>query len=351
MPKVLLGNSEITGNASCLQNRQFPEQQGTLAMTRDAREPSVELLHTLRLFAEHGDVASVAQVLGLDAAVISRRLAKLRTKYGLLRSARRSLELTEKGSAALPAVINLLRQHDQLAGWLNEQAVSPQVLSIATGSFGARFYLPAAISVFSKQHSDWQVRVQVRRGRERILGVADGIYDLAIVSHDEVQIRSLLAGSRGDSPPLRIEPLSEHLLCVLARKDTPCGRELSKVLEGQPVPPAMLSVLPLVGLDLQSGIRRQIEASFRSTASRLCFQYEAGGWEGAKEFARRGLGAAVIPRALVGSLDRTDFIIRHLPLQFHIRDLLIDRDVEMPPAHKAMKLGLEEAAKAVPRGE
>ena len=47
-------------------------------MTRDARSPSLELLYTLLLFVEHGEVTTVAKVLGLDEAVISRRLKELR---------------------------------------------------------------------------------------------------------------------------------------------------------------------------------------------------------------------------------------------------------------------------------
>jgi DNA-binding transcriptional LysR family regulator len=62
------------------------------------------------------------------------------------------VELTDKGRAALPAIRVLLRQHDQLAGWLNGRREHHQVLAIATGSFGARFYLPRALALFAEQH-------------------------------------------------------------------------------------------------------------------------------------------------------------------------------------------------------
>jgi DNA-binding transcriptional LysR family regulator len=73
----------------------------------------------------------------------------------------------------------------------------------------------------------------------------------------------------------------------------------------------------------------------------LCFRYEAGGWEAAREYARQGLGIAVLPVSLVTREDRKDFITRNLPLQFHIRDLLIERDTERIPAHEAMKQALK----------
>ena len=38
-------------------------------MSKDAREPALELLNTLLLFAERGEVAAVAKAIGLDQAV------------------------------------------------------------------------------------------------------------------------------------------------------------------------------------------------------------------------------------------------------------------------------------------
>jgi len=306
-------------------------------MTRDARSPSLESLHTLFLFAEHGEVTAVAKALGLDEAVISRRLKVLREEYALLTKQRRSLTLTDKGRAALPAIRSLLQQQAHLVDWLLERKEEPQVLSIATGSFGARFYLPRALVLFAEQHSDCQVRVQVRRGRERILGVADGTYDLSIVSHDAAQIRAILAGACGDQAALRIEPLAEHPLCLVAGKDTPFGLELSQILEGQNVPLSRLSAFPLVGLDPQSGMRRQLEAYFRGKSPNLCFRFEAGGWEAGKEYARHGLGVVVLPLPLLAREDRKDFIIRRLTPEIRIQVLLIDREPVLRPEHEALR--------------
>jgi DNA-binding transcriptional LysR family regulator len=317
-------------------------------MTRDAKPPSLEVLQTLLEFAERGEVTAAAEAIGLDPAVISRRLGRLRTDYGLLRRIGRSLELTDKGRATLPAIRSLLRQHEQLAGWLQGEQACSQVLAIATGSFGARFYLPRALALFAGQHPDWQVRVQVRRGRDRILGVADGTFDLAIVSHDPAQIRTIVAGARGEPAALRIELLGEHPLCLVAGKDTPFGRELGQVLDGQTAPLSMLTRLPLVGLDRQSGIRRQLEAHVRGHLPSLGFRFEAGGWEAARECAREGLGVAILPAPLLTPDHRKDLIIRRLPPEIRIQDHLIDRDGEAAPAHEAMKRALRESAHRPP---
>ncbi len=319
-------------------------------MSKDAREPALEILNTLVHFAEHGEVAEVAKAIGLDPAVVSRRLSSLRVKYGLLRRNGRNLELTEKGRAALPAIRAVLGQHGQLSEWLKDRQEHPQVLSIATGGFGARFYLPRALASFQEQHPDWQVRVRIRRGRERIVGVADGTFDLAIVSHNAAQIRAILAGARDESAALRIEPLAEHLLYLVAEKNTAFGHQLAEILDGQPVPVSMLPSFPLVGLDPQSGIRRQLEAYFVGKSRGLSFHVEAGGWEAAKEYARHGLGVAVLPFPLLDRDDRKDFVIRRLPLEIHIQDLLIDRDVEIGPVLAALKRALQEATRSLQRG-
>ena len=156
--------------------------------------------------------------------------------------------------------------------------------------------------------------------------------------------------ARGESASLRIEPLAEHPLCLVAGKDTPFGRELSEVLEGQTVPLSKLSAFPLVGLDPQSGIRRQLEAQLRGKSRGLCFRFEAGGWEAAKEYARHGLGVAVLPVPLLAREDRKDFIIRRLPPEIRIQDLLIDRDAEQGPAHEAMKVAMKEVKNPRLRG-
>ena len=188
------------------------------------------------------------------------------------------------------------------------------------------------------------MRVQVRRGRERILGVADGTYDLAIVSHDEWQIRPLVASALGERASLRIEPLAEHALCLATRKGTPAATDLERSPEGQPVPLAQLSGFALVGLDPQSGLRRQLERHFSDTSSRPSFPIEAGGWEAALEYARHGLGTAVVPLPLLDPTDRRDLVLRLLEPRLVVRDVLLDRSLETSPEHEAFRDALRQAA-------
>jgi DNA-binding transcriptional LysR family regulator len=298
------------------------------------------------LFAEHGEVTAVAKVLGLDEAVIRRRLKELREKYALLTRHGRTLSLTDKGRSALPAIGSLLRQHAHLTDWLADRQERPRILSIATGSFGARFYVPRALGRFQSEHPDWQVQVQVRRGRERILGIAGGTYDLAVVSHDRAQITSLVPHAVAERIGLRIEPLAEHRLALVARKGTSFAQALGAILEAQTVPLDLLATFPFIGLDRQSGLRRQLEAHAVRGAKSPHFVIEAAGWEPALECARHGLGVAMLPLDVLNADDRQTLVIRLLNATITMRDSLLDpnRGAESSPAHEAMRAALKQAA-------
>src|SRR5436305_14137955 len=74
-------SAPTTRKATMLRNGQanpFPE---AVMATRD--DPSLEILRTFLLFAEHHGPGEVARQIDRDPAVVSRRLAELR-EYGLL---------------------------------------------------------------------------------------------------------------------------------------------------------------------------------------------------------------------------------------------------------------------------
>jgi len=108
-----------------------------------------------------------------------------------------------------------------------------------------------------------------------------------------------------------------------------------------------LSSLPdflLVGLDFQSGIRRQIDVDFWDQSPGMCFRFEAGG-NGGKEYAQHGHGVAVLPHSLFARDARKKLVICRLPPGIRIQDLLIDRDADIALTYKAIKLDLKEVTK------
>jgi DNA-binding transcriptional LysR family regulator len=313
-------------------------------MTTDATGPTIEALRALFLFAEEGESKTVGNLLGVHASGISRRLRPFR-KAGLLKKMGSGLALTERGRQTLPALRCLLRQYDQLARWLKEQAREPpQALVVATGAPGAAYYLPPALALLRNRLPSCAVRVHVCRGRERIRGVADGSFDLAIVSHDADQVR-MTAGTTEAEAGLQLEALADHSLCLLARQQTDEAQTLEQLPEEQTVLLTWLARFELVGLDPRSGLRRQLEQRLRAAGLQLRFGPDAGGWQAAREYARCGLGVALMPLSLLEPADRNTCVLRRLPSDVHVRDHLIRRHGDLNEGQEVLCQSLREAAR------
>jgi DNA-binding transcriptional LysR family regulator len=308
-------------------------------------KPTLESLHTFLLLVEKREASAVAAALGVNESVVSRRLKELRERAGLLAKEGKGHRLTARGRQAVPAIRSLLQQYAHLTAWLAEHQARPRRFRVACGTLSAQGYLPQAIALFLRKHGDVQVQVQVRRGRERIEGTADGTYDLAIVSHDRQQIDATLGTASGEEGPLRVEDLSEQCLCLLARRGTPAAARLERILESQQVPVSVLVDLELIGLDSQSGIRKQLERTCTGE-QRLRFIVEVGGWSAARESARHGLGVAIVPLSVLARDDRDLFVIRRLADTVRIKDYLIHRRSALTEEVETMSEAIRQSARA-----
>jgi len=63
----------------------------------------------------------------------------------------------------------------------------------------------------------------------------------------------------------------------------------------------------------------------------LYFVAEGGGWTTAKEYARAGLGVAIMPLATLTGADQKQLVCRQLAPQFAIADFLVGRRDERNP--------------------
>ena len=304
-------------------------------------ELSLEDLRILSVFAEVGKQQEAAEAVGVTEAKASRALGELRKRYGLLRPQKRGRHnhLSERGEQALPAIRELLRQHDALQHWLAGFAPAPQVVALGLGTTAAHYYLPAAQASFESTCPGWNVDAVVLRGRQRVRGVVAGTLDLAIVSHRVEQIRVIA----GDKSRIIVEELVEDPLCLLGHYQSSAGKRLRDLgLAGQRLTPQHLTQFHLLGLDSRSGVRQQMEQRVRG----LHFRETVGGWLAAKEFARHGLGAVVLPLSVLQPNDRDEFEIRMLDGTFTIRHHLLHRDIELSEGVAAMKQALLQAVKA-----
>ena len=282
--------------------------------------PDIELLRTFAVFAEHREVTATARTLGMSASVVSRRLQELQADPpGLLTKHGNAVVLTDKGTAALSGVVRLLREYDHLAGRLAGRESFARTLRVAAGGGLAYTPLPLAVSDFRHSHPDVQVRVVGCRGRERIRGVAGGQFNLALVCHDEGQVRAVA----GEWVNLQSEIIREQQVVVVAAMNSKDGRTLAALSPDKPVPPEMLSKLSLLGLDEKSGIRRQLDVEFRAVGMPVPKPaVYPGGWEAARAFARHGLGAAILPVSLIETSD-SSLVTRPVFAAYRLTDRVI----------------------------
>lgn len=290
-------------------------------MQTDATGPTVEALRTFATHSARREVGATAVALGLSAPAASRRLAELgRMPYGLVEKRGNMVVPTARGEAFLPAVTRLLRAYDQLARALAGREAAAEAVRVGAGGGLAVTPFPAAVATFRSAHPGVGVRVIGLRGRERIRAVAAGEIDLALVAHDEWQVRSAAGGA-----DLRVEVLRDQPLMVAAAADTPDGRALAALPADRPVPPALLGTLALLGIDAQAGVRRQLGKAFPDGRVSVF----PGGWVAAVACARHGVGTAVVPAdAAAGS----GLVTRPFPGGVKVTDRVVWADDDGPVA-------------------
>jgi DNA-binding transcriptional LysR family regulator len=288
-------------------------------------------------------------MLGEHQPVVTRRLKVFQKPSAqgenLLERSEKKLQLTDTGEAVLPAIRNLIEQYDRLMDYIRAQSATAQALKIGTGTFSVSQYLPRVVAAFQKEFPEVELVVRIDRGRERIRNTAGGRFDLSIVTHSPAQIRETLKQLGHPGKMLTIEALCDHRLVVMAHAQSKEGLELKSYDPDRPLPVTALKKWELVGLDRESGLRRQLEAACHPGAE-LYFSVEGGGWAAAREYARLQMGVAIVPEAMLTAEDRQAFIVRSLGKDFVLTDRLIYRKDAKNPALKNVIARLHDSVKA-----
>ncbi len=304
------------------------------------KTPTIEDYRGLVAFADTGSVTAGAKFLGVKQPVLTRRLNLFKGRDPLLVTRGNRMDLTDKGLAVLPLIRQLVQQFDEITDFVSSRRSQPRVLRIAIGASASQLFLPRAIKQLTgqKRFQGIEVQTQIIRGSERITGVAEGRFDLAILSHDPLQINL-------SNKLLVIRELARQTMCVVAHKDSDEAQQLRRILRGQAVPVHLLARWTMVGLDDQSGLRRQLERAFVSRNDALNFGSQAGGWLGMKEFARQGLGVGLVPLTLLSETDLEDLEIRRLDPGIGVTYQLIHRKKPADEIVETMKTYLLDSAK------
>jgi len=309
---------------------------------------SFQALRELVAYADSGSVSEVARALSENQPTVTRRLRQAFGVGGTRREAVLNVDdqnrlsgLTEFGQQILPAIRDLVRQYDRIADLIAGADDVQQAARLGVGAFGAEHYVPRLVAELRPETKGWLIESRVMRGRERILSVAEGRLDLAIVTHDPEQIEAVLSEPGQRRRALRIDCLATHTLWIVAAVETSWAAMLNALPANRAVSLPQLAQYELVGLDEHSGVRRQLEQWAVKAKRPLYFVpgTEAGGWHAALCCARAGLGAAVVPAVMLPAHAQSGLVARRLTDQVTIRDFLIAKP---EPTHSLVAAVIEE---------
>jgi DNA-binding transcriptional LysR family regulator len=257
-----------------------------------------ELLKTfLTLIHTEGDAASAAELLEINQPSMSKRLAYFQHAGALLRRPwlerrGKTWSLTDEGRRVLPGVEDLLRRYEQLLHFVGPAESAG--LTFACGRQAAATFVLAAVRRFRRHHRGVRFRLSTLRGAARIEGVANGLLDLALVTHDPGQIEAIARR------PLYVEELFDDPLVLVADARASWADEFRTLPDGR-VSAKALAGFPLILPEPDAGLREALDTRLRESGLTrpLDVVVEVGGWGLVLAYVREGLGVGLLPRSAV----------------------------------------------------
>lgn len=226
------------------------------------------------VFAEHRSFTHAARRLHLSQPALHVQIRKLAEAVGrpLYRREGRALLLTPEGQRLAAFGREVQERGRSVLEELRGQAPSgPVVLASGQGAF--LYLLGPAIRRFPKDR--WPLRLVAMPGPEAIAAVRDARAHLCVVA--------------GDPPPAELA--ATRLCSVGQRVVLPRSHRLAR---RRTLRPADLAGEPLVVAPEGSPHRAMLQQLLRSAGCEPLVAVEATGWELALQFARYGVGLAVV---------------------------------------------------------
>ena len=278
------------------------------------RPPSLspELLQTfLTIVRTDGDAMSASRTLGINQPSMSKRLAILQHAGRVLQRPwieRRGKKwfLTQEGRRVLPAVEEILHRYGILTGAISES--DRPALSFANGREYSSGIVRDAIQTWRKEHPDAKFRLATPRAELRIEGVANGSYDLALVTESEDEIYHLA------HRPLQIDPLFDDPLVMVAAPNCPEFAEF-EVLPERKASPKSVTQFPLLLLESEISVRQHLDDRFREgeLRDRLQIILELSDAKSLLDYVRDGLGVGILPRSTFVGEEMKGLVVKALP--------------------------------------
>ncbi len=259
---------------------------------------SLDLLQTFILLVEQGgDAAKTAELLGINQPSMSKRLKYFQHAGTVLNRPWLTREgktwtLTEEGQRVWAGVKDLVYRYDQLVYYLSETG-QPD-LRFACGQQAAVGFVREALRQFRSKYPDAKFLVSTPRGRARIEGVANGLFDLAVVTHHPDDIAAIARRA------LHVETIARDRLALVCAAKTPWTSALERLPKTKVSAEAMTS-FPLILPEPDAGIRIVLDDILRAQGvlRQLDLRMEIGGWQAILAYVLDGVGVGVISEAAV----------------------------------------------------
>jgi len=256
-----------------------------------------ELCRTFVLLVRsNGSVTATARQLELNEASISKRIRPLvhgsqpHLPRPWLEKRGKKFHLTAEGRIMLPAAEEHAERWHQFESFASAGRTGG--LTVACGQEAAGGIVLSAATSFRKQHPKASFRIAVVRGRQRIEGVANGLYDLALVPHPPVAVREIARRE------VIIEPLIDDELGLACAIKSEWGKMFTE--SDAEIGVAELTRWPLVLPESDSAIRKQWDERVRrhESAESPRVAIEVGGWRVLLGYVLAGFGVGLLPRSV-----------------------------------------------------
>jgi DNA-binding transcriptional LysR family regulator len=232
-----------------------------------------EWLFSFVAFADRLSFTHAALELHISQPALHVQVKKLAESVGkpLYRKRGRALILTPEGQRLAAFGRSIKQQEQDLLAELYGQSMGPVVLAAGQGAF--LYLLGPAIQRFPKDR--WPLRLLTLQGRKAVEAVRDARAQLGVAVLDREPADLEVTRLRRVG---QIAVMQRHHLLAKRRRLSPAD------LGGQ----------PLVTAPAGSPHRTMLEHAMAAEDAELAVAVEASGWELMLEFARAGLGIAVV---------------------------------------------------------
>jgi DNA-binding transcriptional LysR family regulator len=256
-----------------------------------------ELCRTFVALAQHeGSVTAAARELGASETSVSKRIRPLVRGFPpflprpwLIKRGKR-FHLTDEGRAVLPLAAEQAERWRQFTAFA--AAGRMPGMTVACGQEAAGGVVLKAATTFRQQNPQSVFRIAVVRGSRRIEGVANGLYDIALVTHSPAAVREI---ARRD---VIVEQVSDDELVLACAAKSPWYGGFVDIR--RPVTLEELLQWPLALPEPDAAVRRQWDERMRrhQLTGPPTVAIEVGGWRTILGYVLAGFGVGMLPKSL-----------------------------------------------------